>query len=85
MAHHSKFEIIRTDEEFDEDMSKVLKKVRVLKLSDFLREFKSNPHDDCFTHLSDVPISDKTLDEFDVFFFRQRFIQSNSSYIPELK
>ena len=67
-AHHSKFELIRTDDVLEERRDSVIKVVRVLRFQDFMKEFKSTKEG--FPHLVDISISDETLDDFDVFFFR---------------
>ena len=66
--HHSKFELIRTDEVLEERRDSLIKVVDVKKFQDFMKAFKS-PRE-AVPHLEDVQISDETIDDFEHFFFR---------------
>jgi hypothetical protein len=81
MYYHSKFELVQTVDELEEPRQNVTKEVKVLRFIDFVKSYK-NPRE-AFPDLADVQISDANLDDFRVFFFRQRINQG--VYIPELK
>eukprot|EP00347_Sterkiella_histriomuscorum_P015578 403356500 len=94
--YHSAFELIRTDETAKEFVENAIKKVEVLRLQDFKQRFKHPAKE--LSHIK-TPLSNQTVDDADVFFFRQRFTRVNSStassipgkqtqqgtYAPELK
>lgn len=65
----------------EESRDGLIKVVDVKKFQDFMKAFKS-PRE-AFPHLAEVAISDDTIDDFEHFFFRQKF--NGESYIPDLK
>ena len=83
LPFHSKFELIKTESILEEPRTNVIKQVQIMRFLDFMKTYK-NPKE-AFPHLADVRVSDENLDDFEVFFFRQRFNDVDSSYIPELK
>jgi hypothetical protein len=55
-----------------------------MNFKDFMDSYK-NPLQ-CFPHVASLTSNfDKCLDDFDVFFFRQRVNEADSSLMPELK
>ncbi len=74
-----------TDDVLEEEKMNIIKKVRVLRFLDFKKEFK-NPLQ-TYQHIQNLTFQnlDKCLDDFDVFFFRQRYNQQSQSCIPDLK
>ena len=69
--YHSKFELVRTDENLEETRENIIKKVKVMNFKDFMDSYK-NPLQS-FPHVASLTADfDKCLDDFDVFFFRQR-------------
>ena len=96
LPHHSKYELIRTEEVAKEFKENAVKKVEVLRLADFKQRFK-HPAAELLPHHHSkeglpLRLTSQTLDEADVFFFRQKFVKpinstssSAGNYAPELK
>lgn len=80
MPFHSKFELVRTDERFEEKRDNIISVVEVLRFADFMKRVKE-------VRETSAPeaVTDLNIDDFSTFFFRQRYNEATQTCIPELK